>query len=263
MRQSDSEMALAKIEQSPYLSSPIRPIPSFKRNRSHLITSNAKWSPSVGTKGGAMSMCSSSKQSTVASLRLSSPHDCSMMSVQSNLTHGYENRNRSLSRMILLPDDDLTGYYIFTSRGHETESTNNPPYEEKHNEDDYSTSDFDDDESISTNYANSVTDDTLFSKMKENGNDVFGEKRKETISQHNTPFSEKGIKNNEWTDIKLPAVNTRKVISATCSSDTQRAKINYSGGLINSPYAIQTKKTKIQKAKIKNRRKEPKEDFRF
>ena len=169
--------------------------------------------------------------------------------------------------MILLPDDDLTGYHIFTTKEHETESANKHPHEEKNDGDEYSTSDFDDDETISTEYANSVNDDTVLTKMKENGHEFLCGRRIDTISQQSTHSPEKASESEEWNDIKLPAVNVRNFTSGTGSSvskSTHRSKLNSNCGLINSPYAVQRKKPKtIRKAKIKNKRKEPKEDFQF
>lgn len=268
-------MAQASLHESPYLSSPIRPIPSFNRNQSRSSTSNAKWSPTFSMNGKGMSRCNSPNHSTIASLRLNSPHTPgSIFSVQSSVTHACDSRRQSLARMILLPEDDLTGYDIFTTKNDQHELTNKPcsqTCEEKYGGDEYSTSDFDEDETISSEYANSVNDNMIIETMKLIGNSdaVLYGRGEDALSQKNPYDSEQEqtIKVKEWTDIKLPAVPMRNLISATREGKTtqrvQGTKGN-STSLMNSPYALQTKKA-TRKGKIKNNtgRKEQKDDFRF
>ena len=261
------------LHESPYLSSPIRPIPSFNRNQSRANTSNTKWSPSFSINGKGTSRCNSSNHSTIASLRLNSPHNGSIFSVRSSATqHACDSRRQSLARMILLPDDDLTGYDIFTTKNDQSEFKNKPHLcEENKDDDEYSTSDFDEDETISSHYANSVNDDMIFESLKLRGNSdaVLYGRGENSNSQQNLYDSEQEqtTKVKEWTEIKLPAVPIRNLNSSISREGKTAKRVQGTKGnstsLINSPYALLQTKNITRKGKIKNCRKEQKEGFRF
>ena len=242
------------LQDSPYLSSPIRPL-SFRS------TTSRKSKRSVSRSFRAHSPA----RSTVGSLRLKSPYSESVFSLQSlssTTSRGFNQKRQSLSRTVLLPHeiDDLQkllGATICVMKN------------EKHSLDDdeneYDLSDFDDDSTVNSESVMSIDDAAVLHLLANDAEDtVLGNHR---ISMPSTaskvvnqpPCDDHSIENDnnvkevkaiDPPNIKLPSVNADRGGDEKVSHRKKirsEGKIDKKNRLFKSPYAATMKPKKSKK----------------
>lgn len=157
------------FQDSPYLSTPIRPIPSFSRQRSSNFSVSSKRSRKPRTSTWVDDGAASLAQSTVGSLRLTSPYSDSIFSLHSlcttSSTRQNENERQSLSRTVLLPDEieNLKKQLKYHPTSYQNQLNTKKEDEEN---DQYNIAEFDDDSTIVSDFAHSITDENIFNKME-------------------------------------------------------------------------------------------------
>lgn len=271
---------VSSLQDSPYLSSPIRPIPSFSRQRSSNLSVSSKRSRKYHGGTSVMSYddrrASSPAQSTVGSLQLNSPYSESIFSLHSLCTKSMRSNTgserHSSSRSVLLPQeiDDLRKQFNIPKGNYHHLNQFNGKDDDN---DQYDMSDFDDDSTIASDSAKTITDEDVFEKMQMEG---FGEllyhhkdilpKEVVTVQEkHNTEackrdFSEVGTDQS----IKLPSVNPeesirsnnyQKLVSKSPVKPTKTVRkdeaISSDNALKKSPYAVNQNRSKWSTRKKK------------
>jgi len=268
----------SSLQDSPYLSSPIRPIPSSSRSQSR---GGGNSNMSVTSKlskryTSSNSRATSPAHSTVGSLRLASPYSESIFSIHSlctSSTQNVESERQSLSRTVMLPHeiDDLTKLFKIDNGNIEILKK---AKEEGGDEDQYSISDFDDDSTIASNLANSINDDIVFEKMQEKtlGDDnILLYHRNHVMPKEVCIMKEEHDKNQyDSTEkcspaLKLPSVSTedanKEYRKEGTNASVKKVKLKqqqeshkYSDvALLRSPYAInQTNSKRVSRKKKKS-----------
>ncbi len=252
------------LQDSPYLSSPIRPIPSF-RQRSSDFSVSSKRSRKPGTSTSVDDGAASLAQSTVGSLRLTSPYSDSIFSIHSLCTTSSirqnENERQSLSRTVLLPDEieNLKKQLKYHPTSFQNQLNTKNENEEN---DQYNIVDFDDDSTIVSYFAHSIADENIFNKMEmDSDEDVLFNRNsdfpKEVSITENSQIKGNGesIKDNSNNDshslLKFPSVHGPDVLLRVgynySPSDKGGKKLsNHEGDSVmkQSPYAVNQCKTK-------------------
>ncbi len=254
----------SSLQDSPYLSSPIRPIPSFSKNRSSNMSISSKRSKKVCSRPN------SPAQSTVGSLRLTSPYSESIFSLHSLCTtpsKKVETERQSLSRTVLLPNeiDDMAKQLNVQTSNFQRHSE----LKRECGDDDekYDMSDFDDDDStIESDAAKSLCDEKVFQKMQVEGNDDELLYRYQDVVPNEVTIEQEltknkiDLKDSNSPEIKLPAVNTEGDENQALTSTTPERKHKLKNqhqdrssdsSIIRSPYAANQSKLKRSTRKKK------------
>lgn len=242
----------SSLQDSPYLSSPIRPIPSFSRHRgSSSISVTSKRSRTINSR------TNSPAQSTVGSLRLTSPYSESIFSLHSLCTTSNttrrESERQSLSRSVLLPHeiDVMVKQMKVDPKGNSHSKALDS--EENGDDGDYDLSDFDDDSTITSDIAKSVCDEDVYNLILKEGDNEFLCQRRETLHKDcDLSSNEKQTKSdplvgNDPQAIKLPSVQLDQTKNTDTTDKKGKMKQNerYSeSNLKRSPYAVNQNKTK-------------------
>lgn len=250
------------LKDSPYLSSPIRTLPSFNRQRSSNFSVSSKRSREKGSSVYVRSeRPNSPAHSTLGSLRLASPYSDSIYSIHSLCTSTKQNtgKRQSLSRAVLLPHeiDNLAqelkiqfNNVVSTQEQHKETQDENEPYD---------LSDFDDDSTICSEFANSITDKNIFDAIKVSDDGEFklfnnhkdDEGLPKEVSIHESPHSKKCDRKEETKAIKLPTVEIQNNISGfggkTPKQMKQENAVPCNSSLEKSPYAQTRAKRKKKK----------------
>ncbi len=242
----------SSLNRSPYLSSPIRPIPSFSRHRSSNLSVSSKRSRTIN------STANSEDQSTVGSLRLTSPYSESIFSLHSLCTNASttprkENERQSLARTVLLPHEiDVMVKHMKAEQKDNLHSKASHLEENGNHDDQYDLSDFDDDSTVASDVANSVCDEDVYNLMNEEGDGEFLFERRDihpksnggTASNENpVEKSSKPTAENEKT-VSLPSVHLEHAKSSEIPEKKVKTKPSekYSDfSLKRSPYAVNQK----------------------
>ena len=248
----------SSLKESPYLSSPIRPIPSFSRHRSCNLSVSSKRS-----RRTIDSATNSQDQSTVGSLRLTSPYSESIFSLHSLCTTSSkprkESEGQSLSRSVLLPHEiDVMIKQMKVDQKDINPNCNDADIEKAGEDEQYDLSDFDDDSTIASDTVKSICDDDVYNLMQKDGGDEFPfQKRFFITTKDNDVTTSKGnsmdTKNeqsegNDEASIRLPSVHVEP--AKDLEIPEKKVKMNptdkYSElSLKRSPYAVnQSSKTK-------------------
>lgn len=218
----------SSLQDSPYLSSPIRPFPSYNvRQSSNTSVSSKRSRKQCGSK----IMCdrtSSPAQSTLGSLRLASPYSESIFSIHSLCTASTQNgesERQSLSRTVLLPNEiDALAKALKLQRSRNQQDYS-PKDEENCNQ--YDLSDFDDDSTIASDFAKSVTDENVFNKIMVEGDDGLLYSRKESLPVEVEITEQTEMKKSEVLDtssLKLPSIYTDEAVPAVGGSQKSISK---------------------------------------
>lgn len=274
----------SSLQDSPYLSSPIRPIPSFSRQRSSNLSVSSKRSRKYHGSTSIMSCddrrVTSPAQSTVGSLRLTSPYSESIFSLHSLCTNSTRNNTESerhsLSRSVLLPHeiDDLRKQFNIPKGNHHYQNQSNAKDDD--DDDQYDMSDFDDDSTIASDFAKSITDEEVFEKIKMEGcgellfhhKDILPREVVTVQEKHNTEASKCDFPEVEIDrSIKLPSVNpedsirsnnNQKLVSKSPVGSSKKPKTmrkdditSSESPLKKSPYAVNQTKSKWSTRKKK------------
>jgi hypothetical protein len=229
------------LQHSPYLSSPIRPLPSFRS----VSTRKSKRSVSGASRA-------SSPRSTLGSLRLASPYSQSIFSLQSLNSSVSKspfpgNKTQALNRSVLLPHEiDDIAKFLGTTIALDTEK------ESDNNDDEYELSDFDDESTVNSNCAKSLDDHAVYSHIENNKKEDInlGDRRISTLSGNlNSLEKDKSHseESSEINQIKLPSVSAIERLSDSAKPRRKKkTKIGTSSkrsksprSLTKSPYAMQ------------------------
>jgi hypothetical protein len=237
------------LQDSPYLSSPIRPIPSFRSDS----TRKSKRSISCNSRA-------SSPRSTLGSLRLASPYSQSIYSLQSLSStvskSAFQDGKKTLNRSVLLPHEiDDIAKFLGATIAMKTEKESG----DDDDENEYDLSDFDDDSTVNSDSARSIDDGAVFEHIANNKNDDInlGVHRISTLSttltEDETVSFNKRVESNkcqhveepsDTTQIKLPSVGTERGSAHAKPTRKKRGKNGASSNkstssLLKSPYAKQ------------------------
>ena len=253
------------LRDSPYCTSPIRPIPSFRSvsTRKSIRSTNRSTRPH------------SPARSTLGSLRLTSPYSESIFSLQSltstkskSALHG---RQQPSSRSVLLPHE-VDGIAKLLGAAHVLNHEKSSGKDIDNGDDEYNLSDFDDDSTVGSKSALSIGDEDVIEHLVKCNNDTnLGNYMLSTFSnltkdEHRSPQNESSEipkspheqATREIHGIKLPSVSIDVGRGDTSPSRKKRGKNSASRKrdnpkIFNSPYAIQTngKKLKQREANLK------------
>ena len=290
----------SSLQDSPYLTSPIRPIPSFSKKYSSNMSVSSKRSKKYGARTVACdNRTMSPSQSTVGSLRLTSPFSDSIFSLHSLCTSSkkvVENERQSLSRTVLLPHE----IDILAKQFHVTyDIKNNDRHNSKEDIDDDNgdvMSDFDDDSTIASDIAKSINDDNIYEKLQleEKEEALYNIKQnlpKEiSIEDDDNNNETTTVKNDRkqkqdtaihQTTLKLPSVNTGELLEERTNDKSLVPAVVQSNKQMNlqpnnnetdispdsafkkrSPYAVNQSRAKLTNRKKKKVHNKPK-DFRY
>jgi hypothetical protein len=256
----------SSLQDSPYLSSPIRPIPSFSRNRSSNMSVSSKRSRKVATVCGRLN---SPAQSTVGSLRLTSPYSESIFSLHSlctTSTKNVESERQSLSRTVLLPHEiDVLAKQLKVEQGDIQREREGKDADDDDSQ--YDLSDFDDDSTIASDIAKSINDEIVFQKIQVEGDDELLYDVKDIVPKEVSIMGEDAMKNtcdsaeSNSQSIKLPSVNVEETFQRNgkqiFNSPEKRSKFKQQqhksppSSIIKSPYAVSQAKPKRSTRKKK------------